>query len=879
VIQHLFKSNLQGTNSYIILRREKKMNSLENRQILSAFLILIFAVSTVLIAVPIVNAAVVQVESVIFVSLAPNPVGVGQPVLVSFQMDKLNPLAVGVAQGDHFAGYMVQITKPDGITESKGPYTAFATSGYIFFYTPTQTGNYIFTVSFPGQWANTSSNFVVTATVPFAPNTQYYFKPATGTATLTVQSQQIQSYPDNPLPTGYWTTPINSENKNWNTLADNWLMEGYNYRGRRFPGFTAVASYASAPNTAHVLWSRQLWFGGEAGGQFGDQSFYTGLSYEQPYLPLILQGRIIYSEHTPVASTITSKIGTRCLDLYTGEEVWFLNNIVIDFLQVLSWDSPNEHGLLAHLWTQSGTAANTTYNIYDGSTGTYQFTITNATSGSTTYGPKGEILSYAITGSGVNQRLILWNSTKAILDSGAGGTAPPRQDEYYSPPRGVVADGRFGIQFNVSMSSIPGAIKHVNLADGVLITQLTDATTFPFTYVQAGFDVWTGQLLWAKNRTDNYGHYAPSRLPYSQSGSRNGIFVMIDDTKSKLNAYDVHTGNQLWSSDIFINGWSYFDQVVDIAYNKVYLAGYDGHVRAYDATNGQLKWDFFDGNAGYETAYDTWPIYGGFTIADHKLFVTNDDHSPDSVIWRGGKLYAIDTETGKNVWNISGWLRIPAVSNGYLTAENSLDGKIYTFGKGPSVVTVSAPQAAVTIGAPVMISGTITDQSPGSTGTPCISDLDMSAWMQYLYMQKPMPTTASGVPVKVTATFPDGHSEVIGTAISDIGGSYGLAWTPTVECTYQIKVAFEGTNSYGSSYATAYLVAGSANAVVTPTIAPTATVAPTAAPSSSATISASPTVVPTPGTGVSTETLLIAGAAVVIIIAVVAAALVLRKRK
>lgn len=42
---------------------------------------------------------------------------------------------------------------------------------------------------------------------------------------------------------------------------------------------------------------------------------------------------------------------------------------------------------------------------------------------------------------------------------------------------------------------------------------------------------------------------------------------------------------------------------------------------------------------------------------------------------------------------------------------------------------------------------------------------------------------------------------------------------------------------------------------------------------------ASPTVAPTPGTGMSNETLLIAGAAVVIIIAVIVAALVLRKRK
>ncbi len=827
-------------------------------------------------AVPSVNAAVVEIDSEIFVSLSPNPVGVGQTVLVSFQMDKLNPLASGVAQGEHFSGFTVQITKPDGTTENKGPYTAFATSGYIFFYTPTAVGNYTFTVSFPGQWANTSSSFVPSATVPFSPNTQYYFKSATSRpAALTVQTEQIQPYPENPLPTGYWTVPINAENKGWNAIADNWVMEGYDYRTRRFPGFTAFAPYTSAPESAHVLWKRPLWFGGQAGGQFGDKSFYTGLSYEQPYLPLIVQGRIIYSEHTPVSSAATSKIGTRCLDLYTGEELWFLENIVIDFIQVFSWDSPNEHGLIAHLWAQSGTATNTTYRVYDAFIGTYQFSITNATSGSTTYGPNGEILSFAVTGSGANQRLILWNSTKAILDSGAGGTAPPRQDEYYSPPRNAVANGIYGVQYNVSKSNATGAIKHVNIQENIIITQYVDATTFPFTYVQAGYDASTGQQIWAKNRTDIYGHYSPTRLPYSQSAARDGIYVMVDDTKGKLHGYDLRTGNELWATDFFINGWSYFDQVIDIAYGKVYLAGYDGHVRAYDAETGQLVWDFYFGHAGYETAYDTWPVYAGFTIADHKLFVTNDDHSPDSVLWRGGKIYVIDTETGQNVWNLSGWLRIPAVSNGYLTAQNSLDGQIYTIGKGQSALTVTASPKVAATASGILIEGTITDQSPAQKDTPAISDSDMNRWMEYLHMQKPMPTNVTGVSVTLIAIGPNGAVTEIGTATSDMYGNFGFAWTPTAAGTYQIIANFTGTNSYGSSSASTYVNVGAAPAA---TATPTQTPVATQTPATTTTPATSPTPAPQPTGGIPTETLLIAAAAAVIIIVVIAAAAILRRR-
>jgi outer membrane protein assembly factor BamB len=859
------------------MNHEKTKILTRNKTFLTIALILILTATSLMATIPKVSAGVVQVDSAIFVSLAPNPVGVGQPVLVSLQMDKLNPNAVGVAQGEHFTGFTVTITKPDGTIENKGPYNAFATSGYIFYFTPTQVGTYIFTASFPGQWANTSSSYVTTATVPFSPNTQYYFKPSTSKpTTLIAQTGQIQPYPNNPLPTGFWKTPINAENKGWSQIADNWLMEGYDYRGRRFPGYTAFAPYTSSPNSAHVLWTRPLWFGGQAGGQFSDSSFYTGLSYEQPYLPLILQGRIIYSEHTPVSSAITSKIGTRCLDLYTGEQIWFLDRIVIDFLQVLSFDSPNEHGLIAHLWTQSGSASNTTYNIYDGFTGTYQFTITNSTSGSTTYGPNGEILSYAITGSGNNQRLILWNSTKAILDSGSGGTAPPRQEEYYSPPQGRIADGRFGIQYNVSMPNIPGAIKQVSIQEKIVMTQYVDSTTWPFIFVHAAYDTGTGQLIWAKNRTDLYGHYAPTRLPYGLSAIRDGIFIMIDDTLGKLHGYDLKTGNELWVTDFFINGWSYFDQVVDIAYGKVYLAGYDGHVRAFDTSNGKLVWDFFVGNSGYETAYDTWPIYAGFTIADHKVFVTNDDHSPDSVIWRGGKLYAIDTETGKGVWNISGWLRIPGVSNGYLTAVNSLDGEIYTIGMGQSTTTISAPLAGVSLGNPLTITGTITDQSPAQKGTPAISDEDQSAWMEYLHMQKPMPTNAKGVEITLTAIDPNGNTQAIGTVTSDLGGSYGISWTPPVEGKYQIKATFAGTSSYGSSYATTYLTVGPATAIVQPTAAPTPT--PTIEPTIAPTATASPSPVPNTGQGIGTEVYIAISAAAVIAI-VAAAALVLRKRK
>ena len=63
-------------------------------------------------------------------------------------------------------------------------------------------------------------------------------------------------------------------------------------------------------------------------------------------------------------------------------------------------------------------------------------------------------------------------------------------------------------------------------------------------------------------------------------------------------------------------------------------------------------------------------------------------------------------------------------------------------------MTVDAPQIAVTAGTPIVIRGTITDQSPGSKakGTAAISDASMGQWMEYMFMQKMhLPTDATGV--------------------------------------------------------------------------------------------------------------------------------------
>jgi hypothetical protein len=114
-----------------------------------------------------------------------------------------------------------------------------------------------------------------------------------------------------------------------------------------------------------------------------------------------------------------------------------------------------------------------------------------------------------------------------------------------------------------------------------------------------------------------------------------------------------------------------------------------------------------------------------------------------------------------------------------------------------------------------MITGTVTDQSPGARdsnrqlrfpdGVPVVSDESMSGWMEYLYMQKPMPMDAVGVEVVLETFDPNGNFYEIGRVTSDTDGNYALMWEPEVPGQYMVLASFLGSESYWGSHASAYV--------------------------------------------------------------------------
>ena len=252
--------------------------------------------------------------------------------------------------------------------------------------------------------------------------------------------------------------------------------------------------------------------------------------------------------------------------------------------------------------------------------------------------------------------------------------------------------------------------------------------------------------------------------------------------------------------------------------NKLFATDFGGNVHCLDLQTGKILWKTNTndvaqrGPAGANTPYGTWPIANILCLADGKLF-TMGGHLYSPPLFNGGEIIAFNTTTGEKVWSdLSFAITNSAngvLSDGYLVVPNAYDNRLYCYGKGQSAVSVSAPETVIPGGNSVLITGTVTDQSPGQTclgipakGTPAISDASMTSWMEYLYQQQPKPTNATGVPVEIFVVDANGNYRSIGVTTSDATGFYSLQWTPDIAGKYTVYAMFTGSESYWPSQAT-----------------------------------------------------------------------------
>lgn len=765
------------------------------KKIATNAIVLVLLSLMIMTALPVAYAKERKTEA--FCAVQPNPIGIGQAAFVTLWIQPELPVGTDV-----FHDVKITITKPDGTTETRtmDTYTHGMNS---FTYIPTQTGDYIFLVSYPGEF--------------FASNDVTYQSSTSHSTTLVVQNEKIPDYPNQPIPTGYWTRPISAENRLWSSISGNWLELSYNSTYATWYASCAYNPYSPPALSAHMMWTKPLSFGGLVGGEFGTTEYYTGMSYENKLpLVIIINGVLYYNIHIGSSAVM----GFAAVDLRTGEELWRNEDDVLTCGQIFNFQSGNQFGATAYLWSMGPT-----YRMYDAFSGKLVCSFANAMTGTLLRGDDGAVYVYVLDS--VNGWLAMWNSSKAFLMEGMMPPWPgsPENIREWRPASGTY-DWRKGIQWNVTVpiyvATSKGAVHYPAIQAIVGDVLLAFAGHFTTWGGQAradeplhiGYSAKTGQVLWAFNRTGNV---------YSNDGwvfaSGDGMYADFDTLSMSFVGYDINTGQKKWVSDPMDYPWGTFSTRMTalIADKKLFAGSYDGCIHAYDIADGKEIWKYSSGKDNTtETPYGTWPFFNGIILAGGVVYGATSDHSPTSPLIRNQRVIAINETTGKEIWSLTGLDILMAMADGYLVGYNAYTNEMFCIGKGPSKTTVSAPQVALTLGQSAVITGTVTDQSSGAKDTAAISDENMGAWMDYLYTEKTLSTSIKGVQVRLDVIDANNNYRNIGTVTSDATGAFGYTWKPDIPGQYTVIATFEGSGSYGSSTARTYMTAVEAPQTVEP---------------------------------------------------------------
>ncbi len=766
---------------------------------------LILTIAATFVALPIVSAhdPPWNVSTYAFLNVAPNPIGVEQTVWITMWLDKVVPTA-NVQYGDRWENYTIEVTKPDNSTQNLGPFRSDNVGGAYTTYTPSEVGTYYFQFFFPGQ---TIAGANPAPYGSFNPQTigDYYLPSNSEKVELVVQADPIEPRPGTPIPTDYWTRPISGMNPEWTTIAGDWLQGGYDAG----TGGNDFNPYSTGPESAHIMWTYPLGFGGVVGGDYPDWNYYTGLAYESKFNnPIIMHGRLYFQ--LPLNTATPGFGGTGggdyvCLDLRTGEVLWRRADVGgISFGQNFDYISPNEFGIKSYLWSTSGGA----YNAYDPWTGEWLFAIENASMGTTTFGPNGELLVYILSGG----NLTLWNSTKCVMSYATFNAWTWR-------PTGLTMDWQRGIEWSVPVGPYdqPGSQSIHRITEDVILVTTRQAWSIPLDWImEIGYSKEDGSELWAVNRT---GPISWNTLQGSPAGE--GVFTEFYPETMQWYGYNLDDGEQIWGpTDSYPRSFGIYSWQGRIAYGKLFAIDYGGYLHAYNISTGDNLWNFFTGSSGLDTPYGAYPLNIPTCIADGKVYVTAG-HAYNPPLFKGAKLYCVNETDGTLIWDVLGFYTYCAIAiaDGYLTVYNNYDGQVYCYGKGPSATTVTASPKVTTEGSSIMIEGTVTDECAGAKklieegkfkSVPAISDEDQGRWMEYMYMQQPMPGDAQGVKVKLYAIDPNNNYQDIGEVTSDMWGNFGTSWTPPVPGDYFIIAEFAGSASYGSSSDSTYITVDSA---------------------------------------------------------------------
>jgi len=776
--------------------------------------------------IPAGQTADYTINDLAFLSVSPHKIGLGQELLVNLW------ITFPSGEGKYMVGYKVTITAPDGTKEDVNLRSYVADGTSWFTYVPTQIGDYTFVFNFAGEYFPegyySGGQYSTTRTGAFSSaifNPSDYCAPATSNVVVvTVQNDLISSW-QSPLPTDYWTRPIQPNNREWAAIGGNYPYSYSVSFGANAWNDNWYGPFITAPNTPHIVWKQQGALAGIIGGETGQYSasgsagtpsvIYMGRCYQT--MTVLLNG-------VPTSSAVS-------YDLRTGEQYYAIPTAqggITPTLINYVFGTGEASGASAELFTVSGSGSNIRLYKINPYTGAVTSNISLPAIGTAQFFYLGGyMLSYlSFRNNQVNNSgIVLTKSTTGFLVNwSVTGTSTNFNTRIVSNIT-VTIPNSYRTMYEIGSY---GALAAYDPDTGITINQNR--------FIYGGFygssyeavNLVTGQSLWNISTDVNL---MESAYRPTNAWCRHGIYV-AEMERGYWQARDEFTGKILWETKMNDAPWGEFWMYDEAAVGDLIIGtGYTG-VWAIHEKTGEIAWHYVDPAVPFESPYnsangtiDSYSVQN-IRIADGKAYIANSEHTASMPNTRGWGLICLNVTTGEKLWKISGTLmEVGPAADGYMISSSAYDGYRYCLGKGLSQTTVTAPQTAVAQNSKILIQGTVLDMSPAQPGTPAIADNDMGTWMDYLQLQMPIDgiyhnITVKGVPVTLYAIDSNGNPVSIGTTTSDTSGSYQIEWTPPTEGLYKITATFAGSNSYGSSWAETGLTVGPA-----PTPAPTPPIA------------------------------------------------------
>jgi hypothetical protein len=739
-------------------------------------------------------------DKIAFLSFRPNPIGIGQSLLVNIWTTP------GVYHAFYMHGYKVTIEKPDGTTDDVTLNSYVADCTAWFEYVPTTPGSYRLKFESPGTYIPAGVYVdrpgVLTSPNYTMPHSIYYKSASTDWQNLTVQADFVPSWPPSPLPTDYWTRPVNLINREWSPILGGYPFTGNVYyypNGRILYGqdYYHYTAFVQAPNSAHVVW-RKLGDPATMSGLIGGEAYDYAITSTPGTPDIILDGRC-YDSVTKIVDGQQTNVW-QCYDLRTGEIFWERTGIS-QVPNLIEYSPPTPDPTVAGATAARSWSVSLMYIAsgrlvkYNPATGATTVNVSIAPLSSATYYMPEYALSIQSMGGG-NYRLINWTT------AGNTATLANRIKGNISWPRSSLSTaGCVDYDAGIATTIGPNSLFETEMG-------ISAGIEWNIGHIMQSVDLYTGEILFEGNTNDTLTQTAQGQNRVADRGK-----VALGVQGMHINCYDARTGKQLWTSEqenYPWGNWHAYNGPTTYDFNEskgaIIDTTYDG-IYAIDWDDGHIIWHFRDPSVPFEGPYGDTPFFTTVQIADGKIYAYNGEHTPSLPNDRGWSLYCINATNGELIWKILNPMAPGAIGDGYLTAGNPYDGYMYVFGRGQSATTVTAEPAVIANGDSVLIKGTVLDISPAQPSTPCVSAASMETQMEYLHMQMPIDglwhnLTITGVPVILTAIGSDDSVYDLGTVTTNgYYGTFAMTWTPPKEDTYTIIASFEADDSYGSSSA------------------------------------------------------------------------------